>query len=242
DLQVPDVEQAAGEYHDLTLTYRAEQAGDLDVRVDGRAIPGVRAARPGEGASRVRLHLPAGISQVRVSGPAGLRLRELATVRTAQADVRAHRVEAERAALAGTARVVTVPATSGSNASGGAYVDNLGGGPGNTLTLTRPAGFGPGEYVLVTHYANADRNTGHQYNTDVISRFLDITETGGTTARGVFRHNYAWDNFWPQTTPLTLTTDDGAIVLGNAHAPGPTIDRVELARLVLEVTNQPARS
>jgi hypothetical protein len=229
---------AAGEdgYHDLTLSYRSDRAGDLDVRVDGRAVPGVRAARPGDGASRLRVHLPAGISKVEVGGPAGLHLRELVTVRAEQADAAVHRVEAEQARLAGTARVVG--AGSGSNVSAGAYVGDLGNGAANTLTLTRPAGFGPGQYVLVTHYANADRNTGHAYNTDVISRFLDITETGGATTRGVFRHNYAWDNFWPQATPLTLTTANGALVLGNAGAFGPNIDRLELARFVLEVDNQ----
>jgi hypothetical protein len=174
---------------------------------------------------------------VEVGGPAGLRLRGLTTVRAEEADAAAYRIEAEQAQRAGTARVVTVPATSGSNASAGAYVGDVGNGAGNTLTLTRPAGFGPGEYVLVAHYANADRNTGHPYNTDVISRFLDITETGGATTRGVFRHDYAWDNFWSQATPLTLTTASGALVLGNATAYAPNLDRFELARLVLEVDN-----
>ncbi|MDP4502466.1 hypothetical protein [Nonomuraea turcica] len=225
-------------YYDLTLTYRAAGAGELPVRVDGRAIRGLRATHPGEGSSRARVYLPAGISTIDVNGPARLELRELTTVRVAEADAAVHRIEAEQATRAGTVNVVNVPATSGSNASAGAYVGNIGNGPGNTLTLPRPDGFGPGEYVLVVHYANADRNTGHPYNTDVISRFLDISETGGTTTRGVFRHNYAWDNFWPQATPLTLTTGTGAIVLGNAAAYGPDIDRLELARLVLETDNR----
>ncbi|QFY07614.1 hypothetical protein GBF35_13795 [Nonomuraea phyllanthi] len=226
-------------YHDLEFAYRARGAGDLRVTVDGREIPGLRATRPGESASRARVYLPAGISRIEVGGPAGLELRSLTTVRAGEADEAVHRVEAEQALLSGTAQVVAVPATSGSNASGKAYIGSVGNGAGNTVTLPRPDGFGPGEYVLVVHYANADRNTGHPYNTDVISRFLDITETGGATTRGVFRHNYAWDNFWPQATPLTLTTRDGAIVLGNARAYGPNVDRVELARLVLEVDNAP---
>ncbi|WP_182902738.1 CBM35 domain-containing protein [Microbispora sp. H10830] len=224
-------------YYDLTFSYKAAGAGDLDVRVDGRRIAGVRATRPGEAASRARVYLPTGVSVIEVGGPAGLRLRGLTTVRAEEADAAAYRVEAEQARRAGTARVVTVPATSGSNASAGAYVGDVGNGAGNTLTLTRPSGFGPGEYVLVAHYANADRNTGHPYNTDVISRFLDITETGGATARGVFRHSYAWDNFWSQATPLTLTTASGALVLGNTTAYAPNLDRFELAPLVLEVDN-----
>jgi hypothetical protein len=54
----------------------------------------------------------------------------------------------------------------------------------------------------------------------------------------VFRHNYAWDEFWPQATPLTLKTGDGALTIGNATAPGPNVDRLELARLVAEVSNR----
>jgi hypothetical protein len=228
-------------YHDLTFAYHAAGRGDLRVTVDGRQVPGLRVTRPGEGASRARIYLPAGISKVEVGGPGGLELRTLTTARAAQADETVHAVEAEQARLAGTATVVTVPPTSASNASRGAYVGDLGGGPGNTLAFDRPGGFGPGEYVLVVHYANADRNTGHPYNTDVISRYLDITEDGGATVRGVFRHNYAWDGFWSQATPLTLTTRQGGLVLGNADGPGPNVDRVELARFVAEVDNSARR-
>jgi hypothetical protein len=222
-------------YHDLVFSYAARNRGDLHVGVDGREIPGLRAARPGESSSRARVYLPAGVSRIDVRGPDGLELRSLSTVRAAHADTAVHRVGAEQAALAGTA--VVVRAGGGSNASGGKYVGRLGNGAGNTLTLERPAAFGAGEYVLVVHYANAGRNTGHAYNTDVISCFLDITETGGGTTRGVFRHNHAWENFRPQATPVTLTTARGALVLGNATAYGPNVDRVELARLVLEVAN-----
>ncbi|MEV4476672.1 hypothetical protein [Nonomuraea sp. NPDC049504] len=225
-------------YHDLTFSYHAGGRGDLRVSVDGREIPGLRATRPGEGASRARVYLPAGISKVEVGGPARLELRALTTVRATASDGTVHRVEAERAPLGGAAKTVTVPGTSASNASGGAYVTDLGGASAGTLTLARPDGFGPGAYVLVVHYANADRNTGHPYNTDVISRHLDIAEAGGTTTRGVFRHNYAWDEFWPQATPLTLKTGDGALTIGNATAPGPNVDRLELARLVAEVSNR----
>ncbi|MGW6504274.1 hypothetical protein [Nonomuraea angiospora] len=69
-----------------------------------------------------------------------------------------------------------------------------------------------------------------------ISRLLDIRATGGTTTRGVFRHT--WDGFWPQATPPTLSTGKGAIVLGDAAAYGPNIDRLKLARLALESDNK----
>ncbi|MCO1580404.1 hypothetical protein M8C13_32085 [Crossiella sp. SN42] len=224
-------------YQDLALTYQAGQAGTLDVRIDGRAVPGLRAERAGEGTSRARVYLPAGISRIEVTAAAELNLRELSTTRAANADSQVHVAEAEQGKLSGTAKVTGLPAGSGSNATGGGYVSGLGAGAGNTLTLNRPSQFGPGEYVLSVHYANAERNTGHAYNTDVISRWLDITETGGGSRREVYRHNYAWDNFWSHPTPLRLNTSGGALVLGNASGPGPHVDRVELAKFVLSVQN-----
>lgn len=230
-------------YQDLTLVYDADCGGAVGLSIDGRPIDGLE-TYPGEGHFRARVHLAAGISMVRVTGTT-CRILGLIVVRAADADAEGVvMVEAEAALLTGTARVVQVAVTSGSNASGGAYVDGLGNGSANTLTISRPEDFGPGEYNLAVHYANAAKQTGHEYNTDVISRSLDITEVGGETTRSVYRHNYAWDNFWSQVTPVRLTTTNGDIVLGNASQGGPNVDRVELARFVLEVENEhrPQRS
>jgi hypothetical protein len=223
-------------YQDLTIAYDAASGSRIGLSVDGRAVDGLR-ARPGASQSRARVHLAAGITKVDVTGT-GLRVLGLTVVRAAAADAQGiYAVEAENARLSGTAAVVTVPATSGSNASGGAYVGSIGNGAANTLTIARPANFGPGEYDLDVSYANAAKNTGHAYNTDAISRQLDITEVGGTTTTGVYRYNYAWDNFWSQVTPVKLTTTGGALVLGKASDFGPNVDRVELAKFVLEVEN-----
>jgi hypothetical protein len=66
----------------------------------------------------------------------------------------------------------------------------------------------------------------------VISRFLDVSEAGGTSVRAAFRHDYAWNSYWDKTIALHLTTDSGSLVLGNATAYGPNIDTVALARFV----------
>jgi hypothetical protein len=96
----------------------------------------------------------------------------------------------------------------------------------------RPTGFGAGEYQLILGAANADKSTSINYNPQLISRFLNITETGAATTRTVFRHNYAWNSFWDKTTPISLTTPGGTLVLGNATAYGPDIDNVILAKFI----------
>ena len=221
-------------YQDLTIAYDAAPGSRIALSVDGRAVDGLR-ARAGSSQSRARVHLAAGITKVDITG-AGLRVLGLTAVRAADAKS-VYTVEAENAHLSGTADVVTVPATSGSNASGAAYVGSIGNGAANTITIDRPASFGPGAYDLDVYYANAAKNTGHEYNTDAISRLLYITEVGGPTTAGVYRHNYAWDNFWSQVTPIKLTTTGGTLVLGNASDFGPNVDSVELAKFVLEVEN-----
>jgi len=120
----------------------------------------------------------------------------------------------------------------------GGVVGWLGGGADSFAVWQRPEGLPAGAYNFVAHYANAEKNTGHPYNTDVITRFLDISEEGGATTRGAYRHNYSWQGFWEHTVPLDLTTDDGALRLGNATGWAPNLDRVALAPLVLEVENR----
>ncbi|MGW5743635.1 hypothetical protein [Amycolatopsis sp. NPDC003861] len=109
------------------------------------------------------------------------------------ADRNAVRVEAESGQLAGGAATAT-----GAWASGGSYVGYLG----NGGTLTIPRTSGPGRTGLTVVYAQAENNTGHPYDTDTITRTLVATEAGGTVTRAPCRHNYTWDGFWPETSPI----------------------------------------
>lgn len=79
----------------------------------------------------------------------------------------------------------------------------------------RRARFGAGEYALVLAVANADKSSSINYNAQVKSRFPNITESGSGTTRAAFRHNYAWNSYWDETIPLSLTTASGGFVLGN---------------------------
>lgn len=230
-------------YHDVTVDSVTTAASGLSLTVNGRAVPLGSISKAGRWATTVRVWLPQGISELRVSSSAGAVVNDVKVVRGATqraADGSASnavRVEAENLALAGSAQPVVIPASSGSNGdadSTGAVtkLGYLGNGSGNTATLARPSGFGTGAYVLTVSAANGDQSSNLNYNPQVVNRFLDVTEAGGATTRGTFRNNYSWTSFWDTSIPLDLTTASGALTLGNATAWAPDIDVVTLAKLV----------
>ncbi|HWD79671.1 MAG TPA: hypothetical protein VG497_12340, partial [Kribbella sp.] len=236
---------AATGYYDITTHFVTTKAHrQLVLTVNGRPVALPKIAAPGSWAATARVYLPQGINELTLSAPPGdLLLGDVTTSRGAAqvaaeanpANVR--RVEAESLTLAGTAAVESLPAATGSNGSADADgvvrdVVNVGKGSGNTITMARPVGFGAGEYQLVFGASNADKSDPINYNPQVISRFLDVTEAGGATVRGAFRHNYSWNSFWDKTIPLTLVTRSGALTFGNVTGPAPHLDTVTLAKFV----------
>ncbi|WP_344007962.1 hypothetical protein [Isoptericola halotolerans] len=225
-------------YHDLTVGYASSQATDLSLEVNRRAVDGLAATGAGRWSSTARVHLAQGISEVTVRAQGAVDLTSVTTVRATDADTAVVTVEAEEALeLQGGARVDEVAEPT--NVSG-EVVGWLGGGPDSRAVWQRPDDVPTGAYNFVARYANAEVNTGHPYNTDVVTRFLDIGEEGGGTTRGAYRHNYSWQGFWTHTVPLDLVTDDGALTLGNATGWAPNLDQLTLAPLVLSVTNDGA--
>ncbi|QDB78780.1 hypothetical protein FE251_04860 [Georgenia wutianyii] len=224
-------------YYDVALEYATEGAAGVDLAVNRRAVDGVGASAAGEWVSTARVHLGKGVSEVTVGAPDGALVSSLTVTRAAEADSETVTIEAEdssQVTLHGEARTETVAQPT--NVSG-EQVGQLGGGEGNYAVVARPEQLGAGQYNLSVRYANAERNTGHDYNTDVITRFLDIGEEGGETTRGGFRHNYSWQGFWTHTVPVDLTTDEGDLRLGNATGNAPNIDWIQLSPLTLGVTN-----
>jgi hypothetical protein len=225
-------------YYDLQLDYAASRASGIGLAINGRAVSGLSATAAGAGVSTARVHLAAGVSRITVTATESVDLRSLTLTRAAEGDAAAVTIEmedAEKVSLTGAAKVENVSAPT--NVSG-RQVGWIGGGAANTAVVHRPDQIAAGQYDFVARYANADKNTGHAYNTDVISRFLDVTEAGGSTTRGAYRHNYSWKGFWSHTIPLDLTTAAGDLTLGNASGNAPNLDWIQLAPLVLEVTNE----
>lgn len=222
-------------YYDVAVDFRSAAAADIALSVDGRPVSGLASASAGSWTSTARVHLGAGVHQITIGSQAGVSLSSVTTTRTAEADTAAYFTEAEDSTKVARHGAVTVETVAQPTNVSGRSVGYLGGGGGNYLSLNRPSSITAGAYDLVVRYSNAAKNTGHAYNTDVISRFLDVSESGGATTRGAFRHNYSWKGFWTHTIPLELTTDGGALSLGNASDWAPNIDWLQIAPLVLEV-------
>jgi hypothetical protein len=231
-------------YYDITTQFRTTGAAALSLWVNGRAVklPAVTQAGPWNATARV--FLPQGVNELKVTAPNGAALAGITTLRAAAqkaADTNpanVFRSEAEALPLSGAARVQTDAAGSNGFADAAGTVHDvgyLGNGAGNTVGLPRPSGFGAGDYQLVLGASNADKAGAINYNPQVISRFLDITETGGSAARAAFRNDYAWNSYWDKTIPLHLSTASGTLVLGNSTAYGPNLDTVTLAKFVASV-------
>ncbi|NYD67768.1 OmpL47-type beta-barrel domain-containing protein [Agromyces atrinae] len=223
-------------YYDLAVGYRSEGAAALAVSINDREIAGLGSDDAGTWTSTVRVHLAKGISEVRIGG--AVALDGFTTTRAVDdSTVRIEAEDATQVALSGEARTENV---AGPTNVSGQQVSWLGGSPDNAMTVSRPDGSTAGQYNLSVRYANAEKNTGHDYNTDVITRFLDVTEADGETARGAFRHNYSWKGFWTHTMPLDLSTESGALRMGNAEGNAPNIDWIELSPLTTSVENERA--
>lgn len=218
-------------YYEVNTSLSAVGHGRVELALYEQAVADFAVPGRGEWTGASTVFLRAGITRLTLtnSGPAPVTIGGVDQRRDSAADRASVRVEAEAGVLAGGATVA-----SGRWASGGSYVGYIGNG--GTLTVPRPATLNrPGQFQLTVGYAQADKNTGHPYNTDAITRFADLTEQGssGAPTRLAFRHNYTWDGFWPQTFRLDLTTPDGALTFGNNTAWGPNVDWVQLSPLVV---------
>lgn len=220
------VSAAEDGYYRLSTTWTATGRGELGLALSGRRAADLATTCAGVHSGDATVHLKAGVTEVTLSndGAGPVVMGALTVVRDTSADRNAVRVEAESGQLAGGAAVA-----SGPWASGGSYVGYLG--RGGTLTVPRTGG--PGQYNLTVGYAQAEKNTGHPYNTDIVNRTMVVSEAGGTTTSARYRHNYTWDGFWPETTPLDLTTSGGALTFGNPSAWAPNVDWIQLAPLVV---------
>lgn len=219
-------------YYDISVDYRTAAAAKIGIRVNGRAVTQLSAARGGVWRSTARVHLVQGINELELSSASGILLQQVTTTRAASSDSAAVTIEAENAVRHGTAVVNTYTSASGSNASGLKGAGYIGNGAGNTIEVPRGPGFDkPGDYNVVVSYANAELSGAHDYNPQVVDRRLDVSETGSTASAGhaYFRYTYAWNSFLERTIPVTLRTSTGSLVFGNPTAFAPDIDKLTIA-------------
>ena len=225
-------------YYNLRVDYATPGgSATLGASLNGRNLAGLASTGTGQRSSTVTVHLAKGIQQLVLSGPAGMTLDGITLTRNAAADSGIATIQAEGSGVTRSSGVTveTAPAVYGSNASGqfAGWIT-----AGRSLTIARPGSTPAGQYNVMVSYANADKFTGHPYNTDVLTRTARITETGGSgQATGQFRHNYSYYSFWWQAVSIDLSTSSGSLVFSNPTGDAPNIDAFQIARLVTGVSN-----
>jgi len=221
-------------YYDVDVEWDSDAPSAVSVSVNGTSP--VELTADGEGAwrSTARLHLVEGINELEISSGNGSVVRSVGTTRVREADDAEVSIEAESASLSGTAEAIALPESSGTNASGAAYVGSVGDGAENAIEIARTSGIdAAGDYDVTVHYANAELSGDHDYNPQVVDRRIDVSEGGEGVGHAYFRYTYSWDSFWERTIPVTLTTADQPLRLGNESAHAPNIDRIVIAPRVL---------
>jgi hypothetical protein len=229
-------------YHDVAVDFASSGAASATLSVNGVEVASFEARRAGSWRSTAPVHLSEGINELEITSEGGgVTVASVTTTRNREADAAAVTVEAEDGTLHGAAAVTRLPEGSGTNASGGAFVGDLGNNDGadsaNRLEIARREGFdAPGDYTVVVRYANAELSTDHPYNPQVVDRGLQISEAGaeGYVGETHFRNNHHWDSFWERSVSVSLSTADGALSFGNDE-PGawaPNIDAVTIAPVV----------
>ncbi|MCH7230582.1 hypothetical protein L0U85_06900 [Glycomyces sp. L485] len=220
-------------YHDLVVDWASDHAASVELTVNGMPTATVSAEGAGHWKSTARVHLQEGINEIELRSPEGATVQSLTTVRARAADGNAVSIEAEDAVLHGEASVGTLEDSTGTNASGSAYVGWIGNGAGNAIEIPRDGFAAPGDYDLTVYYANAELSGSHDYNPQVVDRLLEIQEGSTQVGRAYFRYTYSWESFWQRSVPLTLSTANEPLRLGNPNSWAPDIDRIVIAPRLL---------
>lgn len=221
-------------YHDLTIDWAATASSAVQLTVNGQPLPEVKATGAGNWRSIIRAHLVEGINEIEVRSAAGASVSQLVTTRVRDADTATVTVEAEAAVLRGTAAATTLAASTGTNASGGAYVGYVGNGAQNAIAIPRTAGNNTaGRYNVTVYYSNAETIGNHAYNPQVMDRRLDIAEGDQKVADGHFRYTYSWNSFWQRTVPVILTTAEAPLKLYRTDGWAPNIDKIQVSPLTV---------
>ncbi|WP_153026167.1 carbohydrate-binding protein [Glycomyces albidus] len=220
-------------YYELAVDWASAEASSLELTVNGEPTAELTANRKGKWRSSATVHLVEGINEIEIRSPEGATAQSLATVRDRGADDAAVSIEAEDAELLGSAAVTELADTTGSNASGMAYVGWVGDGAENAIELPRDGFAAPGDYDVTVYYANAELSGDHDYNPQVVDRLLQVTEGGTEVGHAYFRYTYSWDSFSQRSLSVTLATANEPLRLGNPDAWAPNLDRIVISPRVI---------
>lgn len=229
-------------FHLVTITYRATKGTSLALAVNGKPVAQPTAAYDGLQSTSLQVAMSDGINSLDVSG-SGLLLRDVNVSTCKDREQVAKKFQAEDLQLDGGATVSNETTSNAEGGRyvrglGNQFVTRENGPEGygdrtrvvvkdsnntptvvesNKGTITIPEGSVPaGNYIVAVKFSNDAFIGRHDYNPQIVDLGLQIRQTGTQDqelARGSFRYTYSDQSFL--TRSLALTTNGGALILGN---------------------------
>jgi Carbohydrate binding module (family 35) len=223
-----DVYAPSNGYYPTSIRYSANSGSSLTLTANGEPVAG--ASLPSTSGSiataSASVYLQAGMNPVTVTAGGTGAVQDVLVAASSSSTGTTYQAESSSNTLAGTAVV-----TSDEWASGGDYVGYVGDAAANTLTFKDVDASTAGTYMLVIGYADDDASGSGNYNSNIESRWSQISVNGGTATTEVFANTYSWTVFRTVAIPVTLAAGENTIEFSNSTGYVPNIDYIQLAQL-----------
>lgn len=223
-----DVYAPSNGFYTTNIRYSANSGSSLTLTANGEPVAG--SSLPSTSGSistaTASVYLQAGLNPVTVTASGTGSVQDVLVAASPSSTGTTYQAESSSNTLAGTAAVET-----DTWASGGKYVGWIGDASGNTLTFNNVTASSAGTYMLVIAYANDDTAGSGNYNSNIESRWAQISVNGGTATTEVFANTFSWDSFRTVAIPVTLAAGSNTIKFSNSTGYVPDIDYISLAQL-----------
>ncbi|MGN0570779.1 MAG: hypothetical protein ACI4K9_01210 [Candidatus Fimenecus sp.] len=198
-----------------TLQFASETI-PTELTVNGTLIDNVSFTSTGNGTYRCIIYLRHGINCISVN--IGNTDVTNATWYDAGQNVNTTDYFAEEFALSGSAKleIPTVKSTMTAMLSSrlNAYVDGISSDTDGTATVTYTAPQA-GYYQLTFTYSNNEEGGAHDYNVDLVERYITLTVNGENRGNYYFRNTYSWETRKTKVITLYLEAGENTITFSN---------------------------
>jgi hypothetical protein len=223
-----DVFAPSNGYYTTDIRYSANSGSSLTLTANGEPVAG--ASLPSTSGAietaAASVYLQTGLNPVTLTASGTGAVQDLQVAAAASSTGTTYEANSSANTLAGTAVV-----TADQWALDGDYVGYVGDAAANTLTFNDVDASTAGTYMLVIGYSNDDSAGSGNYNSNIESRWSQISVNGGTATTEVFANTYSWTVFRTVAIPVTLAAGENTIEFSNATGYAPNIDYIQLAQL-----------
>lgn len=223
-----DVYAPTNGFYPTSIRYSAAGGSSLMLTANGEPVAGSSLPSTSGSLSTVSasVYLQAGLNPVTLTASGTGSVQHLLVAASPSSTATTYQAESPANTLGGAAVV-----TADSWASGGDYVGWIGDRSANTLTFNNVTASTAGTYMLVIAYANDDTAGSGNYNSNIESRWAQISVNGGTATTEVFANTFSWHTYKTIAIPVTLKAGSNTIEFSNATGYVPNIDYIQVAQL-----------